>query len=178
MTRSWIETVGLTFIALLYLGLLACSDGAQSSSGDEVALVSVSPRGGSQDVDPNVHVRLEFDQRMAEGMEQFCALHLGGVDGEEVPGAWEWSQDHHVLSFTPQEPLQLNREYTLHIGGGITDIEGRPMDFDHHGFEMGGHWVDEDMLGGGMMGGHMHMGDEWQDHNGTYGMMFSFMTAS
>ena len=45
------------------------------------------------------------------------------------------------------------------------------MDFEWHGFEMGGHWVDEDMLGGGMMGGHVHMDDDWQHHNGTYGMM-------
>jgi hypothetical protein len=44
---------------------------------------------------------------------------------------------------------------------------------------MGGHWVDEDMLGqhGGMMGGHSHMGDGWQHHNGTYGMAFPFWTA-
>jgi hypothetical protein len=177
MTCSSIETVGLTVIALLSLGLLACSDGAQSSSADEVALIDVSPRGGSQDVDPNVRIQLEFDHRMADGMEQFCALHLGGFDGEQVPGAWEWSQDHHVLTFTPHEPLQLNSEHTLHIGGGITDIDDHPMDFDWHGFEMGGHWVDEDMLGGGMMGMHMHMDDQWQHHNGTYGMMFSFMTA-
>ena len=81
-----------------------------------------------------------------------------------------------MLTFTPHEPLQLNSEHTLHIGGGITDIDGHPMDFDWHGFEMGGHWVDEDMLGGGMMGMHMHMDDRWQHHNGTYGMMFSFTT--
>ena len=44
--------------------------------------------------------------------------------------------------------------------------------------DMGGHWVDEDMFGsGGMMGGHSHMGDGWQHHNGTYGMAFPFWTA-
>jgi hypothetical protein len=30
---------------------------------------------------------------------------------------------------------------------------------------------------GGMMGGHPHMGDGWQHHNGTYGMAFPFWTA-
>ena len=44
---------------------------------------------------------------------------------------------------------------------------------------MGGHWVDEDMLGhhGGMMGDHSHMGDGWMHHNGMYGMAFPFWTA-
>ena len=52
------------------------------------------------------------------------------------------------------------------------------MDFDQHGFDMGDHWVDEDMFGtGGTMGGHPQMGDGWQHHNGTYGMAFPFSTA-
>ena len=54
------------------------------------------------------------------------------------------------------------------------------MDFDQHGFEMGGHWVDDHMLdhhGDGMMGHHSHMGEGWQHDNGYYGMAFPFTTA-
>jgi hypothetical protein len=117
---------------------------------------------------------------MVDGVEALCAVHLGGLDGEEVPGAWEWSEDHHVLTFTPHDSLQLDREHTLHVGGGITDRHGHGMDFDQHGLDMGGHWVDEEMLGehGGMMGGHSHMGDGWQHHSGYYGMAFSFRTTA
>ena len=96
-----------------------------------------------------------------------------------VAGGWGWSQDRQVLTFTPGQPLGTSMQHTLHVGGGITDADGHHMDFDQHGFDMGGHWVDEDMLDqhGGMMGGHSHMGDGWQHENGTYGMAFAFRTA-
>ena len=176
------RTLGLTVIAGAFAASAACGDGTQGVGAEEAALVSVTPRGGSMTVDPNTQIELEFDSRMADGMEQFCSLHVGGLDGEEVPGAWEWSEDHHVLTFTPHDPLQLDSEHTLHVGGGITDVDGHHMDFDQHGFDMGGHWVDEDMFGSGMLGpgmmsGHSHMGDGWQHDNGTYGMSFPFRTA-
>jgi hypothetical protein len=150
-----------------------------ADSAPKVALLRVSPQGGSTNVDPNAPIEMEFNHPMADGAEELCSLHLGGLDGAEVPGAWEWSEDHHVLTFTPHDPLQLDSEHTLHVGGGITDVDGHHMDFDQHGFDMGGYWVDEDMLGqhGGMMGGHSHMSDGWQHENGTYGMAFPFSTA-
>ena len=173
------RTLGLTVIAGVFAASAACSDGTQSTGAEEAALVSVTPRGGSMSVDPNARMEVEFDNRMANGMEEFCAVHIGEVDGPAVAGRWEWSQDRHVLTFTPDQPLRTSMQHTLHVGGGITDVDGHHMDFDQHGFDMGGHWVDEDMLGqhGGMMGGHPHMGDGWQHHNGTYGMAFAFHTA-
>ena len=179
MNSLSLRTLGLTVIAGVFVASAACSDGTQSAVAEEAALVSVTPHGGSITVDPNTQIEMEFDHPMADGVEALCAVHLGGLDGEEVPGAWEWSEDHHVLTFTPHEPFQHDREHTIHVGGGIIDVHGHGMDFDQHGHEMGGHWVDEDMLGhhGGMMDGHSHMGEGWQHHNGAYGMAFSFWTA-
>jgi hypothetical protein len=173
------RTLGLTVIAGAFAASAACGDGTQGVGAEEAALVSVTPRGGSMTVDPNTQIELEFDRRMADGTEQFCAVHMGELDGTEVAGRWGWSQDRHVLTFTPHDPLQHDSEHTLHVGGGITDVNGHQMDFDQHGFDMGGHWVDEDTLGhhGGMMGGYSHMGDGWQHDNGTYGMTFPFRTA-
>ena len=150
-----------------------------ADSAEKVALLRVSPQGGSTNVDPNTRIEMAFDHSMADGAEELCSLHIGGLDGEEVPGNWKWSEEHHVLTFTPHEPLQDESDHTLHVGGGITDEDGHHMDFDQHGFDMGGHWVDEDMLGqhGGMMGGHSHMGEGWQHENGAYGMAFPFSTA-
>jgi hypothetical protein len=61
------------------------------------------------------------------------------------------------------------------------------VNFDHHGPQMGGHWVGEEMFNAGMMGGGpgagpgaggmAHMGDGWRHQNGSYGMEFSFTTA-
>ena len=172
------------FVVSILSGATGCADDADQlpNAPDEtlaVALVGVTPPGGTVGVDPSSHVVLEFDHPMVDGVEALCAVHLGGLDGEEVPGAWQRSEDHHVLTFTPHDPLQLDSEHTIHVGGGITDVDGHHMDFDQHAFDMGGHWVDEDMLDqhGGMMGGHSHMGEGWQHKNGTYGMAFAFRTA-
>ncbi len=180
MTCSMKRMLAGAVVVAMSIVFGSCSDSSQSANDNEAALLSVSPRGGTTDVDPNARVRLEFHHAIEDGMEQFCAVHLGGVDGDKVPGTWEWSHDHHVLTFTPHEPFQHDREHTIHVGGGIIDVHGHGMDFDQHGHDMGGHWVDEDMLGhhGGMMGGHSHMGDGWQHHNGAYGMAFPFWTAA
>jgi hypothetical protein len=179
MNSLSIRTLGLTVIASLFAASAACSDGTQDAGTQEVALVNVTPRGGSMSVNPNTWIEIEFDSRMGNGMEQFCAVHMGELDGGEVAGRWEWSPDRHVLTFTPDQPLGTSMQHTLHVGGGITDADGHHMDFDQHGVDMGGHWVDEDMLGQhGGMGGHPHMGDGWQHHNGFYGMAFPFHTAA
>lgn len=178
MNSLSLKTLGLTVIAGVFAASAGCSDGTQSAGAEEAALVSVTPRGDSMRVDPNTRIELEFDSRMADGTEEFCAVHMGGLDGTEVAGRWEWSQDRHKLTFTPDQPLGTNAQYTVHVGGGITDADGRGMNFEQHRFDMGGQWVDEAMLGpGGMMGDHPHMGDGWQHQNGTYGMAFSFRTA-
>jgi hypothetical protein len=169
----------LTLVALV--GLTACSgeDATGPIAADEVALVMVSPAGGTTNVDPDSRVTIEFDHPMTTGMAAYCSLHEGGLDGSEVSGHWVWSEDHHRLTFTPDEPLKAAHGYTLHMGGGMLDDHGHGMNFEQHGHAMGGEWVDEGMFaqGGGMMGGHDHMGAGWQHHNGMYGMMFSFTTA-
>ncbi|MCL7972986.1 MAG: Ig-like domain-containing protein [marine benthic group bacterium] len=168
----------LTLVALV--GLTACSGEAATGpmAADEVALVMVSPAGGTANVDPGSPVTVEFDHPMADGMEAYCALHQGGLNGTEVTGHWEWSENRHRLTFTPDEPYQQMHEYTLHVGGGMQDEHGHHMNFQQHGHAMGGDWVEEHMFGsgGGMMGGHNHMGDGWQHENGMYGMTFSFTT--
>ena len=167
----------LALVALV--GLSACDDDPTGAVSDEqVALTSVSPAGGAVNVDPNSPVTVEFDHPMASGMEEYCALHEAGLNGTEVPGHWEWSENQHQLTFTPDQPFEHGHEYTLHVGGGMEDGHGHQMNFELHGHAMGGTWVDGGMFGqgGGMMGGHDHMGDGWQHQNGMYGMTFSFTT--
>ncbi len=69
--------------------------------------------------------------------------------------------------------------YTVHLGGGMTDFQNGPVDFDTYGPHMGGDWATDDMMmGGGMMGGSgPHMGEGWQHSNGSFGMVFGFTTA-
>lgn len=69
---------------------------------------------------------------------------------------------------------------------------GHPVDFAANGHRMGGEWATGDMMhqgwsggpgmgGPGMGGGppyQGHMGPGWQHANGSYGMVFAFLTAS
>jgi hypothetical protein len=167
--------VGAVVVAMS-IAWTSCSDSSQGANDNEAALLSVSPRGNSTNVDPNARIRLEFQHEMQDGMEQLCVLYRGGLDGEEVPGNWEWSEEHHVLRFTPHHPLHHDAEYTLHVGGGMIDAHGHTMNFDEHGHDMGGHWIDDDMLSHHDDHGHMH--DGWQHHDGHYGMAFPFRTAA
>ena len=172
------------FVVSILSGATGCADDADQlpNAPDEtlaVALVGVTPPGGTVGVDPSSHVVLEFDHPMVDGMEQFCAVHVGGLDGSEVSGHWEWSSDHHTLTFMPDQPFAHETDHLVHVGGGLADAHGHDLDFDQHGEGLGGHWVDQDMVGhgGGMMGaGHDHSGEGWEHQNGTFGMAFEFTT--
>jgi len=115
-------------------------------------------------------------------MDVYVALHEGGdVSGPLVEGEWMWSDDMTRLTFTHNMPLDSMTEYTIHIGGGMMDAEGHAVDLEHHGHDMGGEWVsqqmmDDRMMHGGMMGNDDMMGFGWQHNNGSYGMSFTFTT--
>jgi hypothetical protein len=168
----------------------ACGTDATAPALDvPAALLSVQPAGGSTNVSVGSDVVITFDHAIAEGMEEYAALHEGSVTGPEVEGTWTRSADGMTLTFAPDAALKPATTYTLHVGGGMMDEDGHTVDLDMHGMGMGGEWATESMMTGGMgsgmggmggMGGEpgTHMGTGWQHpSNGTYGMVFSFTTA-
>ena len=143
--------------------------------------MSVVPTGGATHVDPNAPVTLQFAHAMH--MDMYVALHAGaGVDGPLMDGTWEWSADMPNLTFTHAMPLDAMADYTIHIGGGMMDADGRVIDLEQHGNDMGGEWVTQQMMdqrmmgGGGMMGADDMMGFGWAHGDGTFGMVFTFTT--
>lgn len=171
--------LGATGMAILALS--ACSDSSsEPATGGtvEAELLSVTPTGGSTDVSRTSTVRVEFDRPMADGTDAYCRLHVGGIDGPDVAGAWTWSDDHRSATFTPAEPMAQATEHTFHLGGGIMDADGHHVNYAMYGFAMGGMHVDGGMMGGGMMGGSSHGGGLWQGPDGGYGMVFRFRTGS
>jgi len=177
-------TAGLA--TALILGLASCGDdGGTNPSADDTALLSVIPHGGATGVDPNGPVTIEFSHAMHSGMEEYADVHEGDVEGPLVEGTWNWNQDYTVLTFTPAAPLKSQTRYVVHIGGGMVDEEGNPIDYGQHGFGMGGQWMTEEMYHGGQhgyghggMGGGTGMGTGWtHPANGSYGMIFEFTTA-
>ena len=169
----------LALAAVLLVG--ACSDVTAPAPGPEAALLGVLPEGGATSVSVETQVVLTFSHPLGPGMEAFAVLHVGDVNGPEVGGAWSLSEDRTVLGFSPLQSLAPTTEYTVHIGGGMTDDQGRHMDLGMHGPTMGGAWVTGSMIMGGMgfgTNGGM-MGPGWAHPNGgTYGMTFSFTTSS
>ena len=112
------------------------------------------------------------------------------MDGTLVPGSWSWNQTRTQLTFTPVAPLKPQTQYVIHIGGGMQDQDGQHINYQEHGFGMGGQWMTQQMHQGGQhgygmgqggmggMGGGTGMGEGWvHPTNGGYGMIFTFTTA-
>lgn len=175
--RTRIFTAGLMMIALT---IAACSDDATAPIDTETALLDVIPPGGATGVDPNAPIVVEFDHPIGFAMEQYAELHEGDINGVVVPGTWVLSQDRTTITFTPDEPLKPATTYLIHLGGGIQDAQHRYLNWERHGFQLGGEWCTGEQMGpgpGAPMGHQYHQGPGWQHSNGMYGMIFTFTTA-
>lgn len=157
------------------LAIAACGNAVAPNSRTVVA--SVMPTGGSSGVPTGASMTVTFSGPMQGGMEMYAVLHQGSVTGPAVPGSWMWSADRTQLTFTPTMPLQAHTAYTLHMGGGMLDASGAPVDYQPCVDRMGGAWATPTMMGGGMMGDSGMMGPGWKGSNGMYGMTFTFTTA-
>lgn len=159
----------------LVAGTLVLVTGCGSNMmGTEAAtqLVSVSPRGGTTSVAVSTDIVLTFSQAMMVGMEQYMVLHQGSVSGSTSPMSCRWSDGQRTLTCRPGQPLAAGTRYTIHVGGGMMDSGGLRVGTNRNGMGMGGQWVT-----GGMMGGQAGMmGSGWANTNGSYGMVFEFMT--
>jgi Bacterial Ig-like domain len=177
----------LGFAGIVILGTTACSDTGTNPNEDQefAALLSILPTPGSLDVEVGATVVVTFDHAIAAGMGAYAALHEGTLTGPEVEGTWALSEARTELIFTPAEELKPSTTYVIHLGGGMMDEDGNPVDLEEHGMGMGGQWATEQMLAGGMGMGQMGgqgggmMGEGWaHGSNGTYGMVFTFTTAA
>lgn len=103
-------------------------------------------------------------------------LHLGGITGSTVPMSCVWNLDQTTLTCTPTNPLAAGTQYTIHVGGGMTDAQGHMMDLDSW-TSMGGEWATGGMMGGTHAGQPIGMmGPGWM-HGSAYGMLFTFTTS-
>ncbi len=164
-------------LALVLPLLAGCGSPDSPSAADRAVLAAVVPAGGAVGVDPAGVITVTFSHAIMTGMEKYAALHEGEVSGPVVAGSWALSADRTKLTFTPAAPLKTKTKYTIHLGGGMMDASGHPVNMDP-GQMMGGQYAGGSMMnGGGMMGGSGMMGPGWQGANGMYGMVFSFTTA-
>ena len=174
-------------VTIVLIGGACSSDATGLPDGEAAALLSVSPDPGSTGITVNATVEVTFDHSLMAGMEAYADLHEGDLTGPVVEGTWTLSEDRTVLTFTPAQPLLPATNYVIHMGGGMMDDAGHPVDMSTHGPGMGGQWATDEMMTHGMGGMHggsggmgdqsHHMGAGWQHANGSYGMVFTFTTA-
>lgn len=158
--------------------LIACGSAQATAPSPETVLEAVSPAAGAIGVAPSAPVIVQFSAPMASGMEQYVDLHHGDIGGPVVPMTCTWASDRTTLTCSHEEPLQSGTDYTIHIGAGMMDANGRPTETESHGMGMGGVAVTGSMMGG------MHagqptgmMGPGWQDGQGGHlGVEFTFRT--
>jgi hypothetical protein len=146
---------------------------------EQTVLEAVTPPPGASGVSPSGEVTVSFSGPMAEGMEQYMDLHEGDISGPVVPMSCGLSPDHRAMTCVPDQPLRPRTRYTLHIGAGMLDGSGRPVETETHGMGLGGEPVTGQMMGdmhGGQPRGMMAPGWE-HPGDGHLGMAFGFETA-
>jgi hypothetical protein len=158
------------------LGLAACSDDGTTAPGSDTTLEAVTPSAGATGVAPAGPITVRFSGSMGAGMEQYLDLHRGDIGGPIVQMNCAWSDDRTTLTCTPGVPLQPGTSYTIHMGSGMMDASGRPVETEDHGLQMGGQPVTGQMMGG-MHGGQASsmMGPGWRHPGDDHvGMAFTF----
>ena len=140
--------------------------------------ISVSPAGGQGGVSLATSIVMRFGVAMEADMEEYVDLHQGDLTGPVVPMSCGWSADRTTLTCSPAAPLEPHTTYWIHLGGGLMDEAGDPVDYDQYGPMMGGEWIQGGMMSGSHAGSPWGMmGGAWHDAHGGYGMAFPFTTA-
>ena len=158
----------------LLVSITACSTSATEVG--STGLLAVFPAPGSSGVAMDAPIEVRFGAPISSGTMHPIALQVGDCPGPVVMGTWSRTVDGLGLRFQPSQPLDPATQYTIHVGGGMTDAEGALVDLERN--VLGGMWVTREMVMGMMgMGMTQHSGTEWQSPNGLYGLAFSFTTA-
>lgn len=156
---------------------IGCNSSDNAPNQATTTLTLVSPSGGATNVEATAPVRVTFSGPMAQGMENYVDLHQGTAAGPTMPMTCVWSAERTTLACTHATPFAAGSSYTIHVGGGMMDANGHPIDMDAMVTAMGGVWLMPGMMGGMHAGQPMNMmGQGWQGANGSYGMMFTFIT--
>ncbi len=117
LNESLESTAGSRFASTQTLNL--------SFSTSTPAVVNVLPLSGAM-LSLNGPVRIQFNIRMdPKSVEENFVLI--GPNGIEIPGSFEWDEDHRGLSFIPEENLNHSSEYTIQLGAEGQSYGGMPL---------------------------------------------------
>lgn len=147
---------------------------------DASGVLSVTPAGGSQGVDPSQPVVVRFNKSMMRGMEMLVLLHERTVDGPVVVGSYAWSADRRTLTFTAATRLSPRSQYVVHLAPDLRVGSGERLNHSAC-VGLGGRPVAGSMMTSGAMPragmGAGMMGKGWSPVGDSHGMMFVFVTS-
>ncbi len=90
------------------------------------ALLSIEPEAGSSDVSLDPSITLTFNQAMDPiNVEGHFTLH--SLNGEFIPGTFEWKDDDTVMVFSPSQPLARDTTYSIQLPFGAQALGGTPV---------------------------------------------------
>jgi hypothetical protein len=121
---------------------------------------------------PGGIVVVDFDGPVQDGMEAYVDLHREDVTGPLVPMTCLWARNGETLTCLPQGALASGTRHVLHLGAGLLDADGRPVDMSP-GLGLGGTWMDGGT--GVLHGGGTLQGDGWRDEAGRTGLLVPFV---
>src|SRR5262249_45945159 len=148
------------------MGMIGPS-GVMGGSG-MTTMLSISPMGNSTDVPMSASIIMRFSRAMGSGMERYVSLYEGDISGPAQGMSCSWSGDRTTLVCTPNATLKPHTRHTIHVGGGMTDADGRILDVGEMR-RMGGYPLTS-MMTGGLPSSMTGPGGEGP--NGSYGRPF------
>ena len=118
-----------TYSVRIPAGLTAAVDGALgadytwSFATIQPAVTGVTPHDGATFVEPDDPISVTFNQPMERASVE-AGVTLRAVGGAAIPGSFEWNEAGTVVTFTPEEPLELLKLYDFTISSGLGSASG------------------------------------------------------
>ena len=121
-----------TYSVRIPAGLTSAADGVLESDYTwsfttiQPAIDRFEPGDGTTFVEPDTLIVVTFNQPMDRASVE-TGLVLREAEGEAIAGSFEWDEGSTVVTFTPDEPLELSASYQVSASAGLGGTQGGEM---------------------------------------------------
>ena len=121
-----------TYSVRVPAGLTSAADGVLESDYTwsfttiQPAIDRFEPGDGTTFVEPDTSIVVTFNQPMDRASVE-TGLVLREAEGEAIAGSFEWDEGSTVVTFTPDEPLELSASYQVSASAGLRGAHGGEM---------------------------------------------------
>ena len=121
-----------TYSVRIPAGLTSAADGVLESDFTwsfttiQPAIDRFEPGDGTTFVEPDTSIVVTFNQPMDRASVE-TGLVLREAEGEAIAGSFEWDEGSTVVTFTPDEPLEMDAPYQVSAPAGLRGTQGGEM---------------------------------------------------